>query len=362
MESAPLTVRHPALQAFVAAVLTRWGAAPAVAERAAELMVRTDLRGVDSHGVGMLPKYQEWRLAGYIVPGADPQVVRDDGPTAVVDGNRGIGHHTSTVAMELAIAKARAHGVGFVAVRNSNHYGAAANYSMMALAHDMIGLSMTNTPWPAQVPTFGRQAMLGTNPISVAVPAGRQPPFVLDMATSAVAIGKLVVASRWAKPIPAGWALDARGQPTTDPDVAYATRLLVPLGGSRELGSHKGYGLAMMVDILAGVLAGAVHSDLNVRAGGRPDRANIGHLFGAFDVARFRPLDEFRADMDDLLASLKSSPPAEGASRVLVAGEPEWECETRRRRDGIPLAPALVVQLEALARALDLPFTLADSA
>jgi LDH2 family malate/lactate/ureidoglycolate dehydrogenase len=356
MADRALTIRHPELEAFVVAVLRRWGAAPAVAALTAELMVRTDLRGVDSHGVGMLPKYEEWRAAGYIVPAAEPGVVSDHGPTAVVDGNQGIGHHVSAVAMELAIAKARAHGVGFVAVRNSNHYGAAANYAMMALAHDMIGLSMTNTPWPAQVPTFGRQAMLGTNPISIAVPAGRHHPFVLDMATSAVAIGKLVVASRWAKPIPAGWALDPQGQPTTDPDVAYATRLLVPLGGSRELGSHKGYGLAVMVDILAGVLAGAVHSDLNARAGGPSDRVNVGHFFGAFDIARFRDLDQFRADMDDLLASLKTSPPAEGASRVLVAGEPEWECEARRRRDGIPLAPPLVAQLQALAAALDLTF------
>ena len=358
MSDAPLVVHHDELKTFVMAVFTRWGAAPAVAELTAELMVRTDLRGVDSHGVGMLPKYQEWHAAGYIVPGAEPKVVRDDGPTGVVDGNQGLGHHVSTVAMELAIAKARTHGVGFVVAHNSNHYGAAANYSMMALAHDMIGLSMTNTPWPATVPTLGRQAMLGTNPISIAAPAGRECPFVLDMATSAVAIGKLVVASRWAKPIPEGWALDPSGRPTTDPDVAYATRLLVPLGGSRELGGHKGYGLAVMVDILSGVLSGAVHSDVNARPGDPPSRANIGHFFGALDIGRFRPLDEFKRDMDDLLRSLKSSPPAEGETRVWVAGEPEWECEARRRREGIPLAATLTAQLRALAADLGLPFTL----
>ena len=184
-----------------------------------------------------------------------------------MDGQQAFGHYTATLAMELAIAKARAHGVGFVTCRNSNHYGAAANYSMMALAHDMIGLSMTNSG-PAVVPTYGRQAMLGTNPISFAAPAGRHYPFVLDMATSTVAIGKLSVALRWGKPIPAGWALDEEGQPTTDPTVAYQTRHLTPLGATRELGGHKGYGLAVMVDILAGVLAGAAFADTRRREPG----------------------------------------------------------------------------------------------
>lgn len=329
-----------------------------MADLTARLMVETDLRGVDSHGVGMLPRYQDWLEAGFIVPTAEAKVIRDEGPTAVIDGNQALGHYVSTLAMELAIAKARVHGVGFVAARNSNHYGAAANYSMMALAHDMIGISMTNTPWPATVPTFGRKAMLGTNPLSVAAPAGREYPFVLDMATSAVAIGKLVVASRWAKPIPEGWALDEEGRPTTDPRLALEARLLTPLGGSRELGGHKGYGLSVMVDILAGVLGGAMHSDLIERLAPTPSHANVGHLFGAIDVGRFRPLGEFKADLDDLLRSLKESPKAEGEERIWVAGEPEWECSERRRRDGIPLAPGLVAQLRALAAKLALPFTL----
>ena len=187
----------------------------------------------------MLPTYLRWHRRGWIVPAAEPKITRDEGTTAVVDGQQAFGHYTSTLAMELAIAKARAHGVGFVTCRNSNHYGAAANYSMMALAHDMIGLSLTNSG-PAVVPTYGRQAMLGTNPISFAAPAGRHFPFVLDMATSTVAIGKLSVALRWGKPIPPGWALDEEGQPTTDPTVAYETRHLTPLGATRELGGSQG--------------------------------------------------------------------------------------------------------------------------
>jgi len=357
MTDRSLVVPAPVLKAFIVSVFDRWGTPPAIADLTADLMVRTDLRGVDSHGVGMLPTYLRWHRLGWIVPSAEPKIVRDEGTTAVVDGQQAFGHYTSTLAMELAIAKARAHGVGFVTCRNSNHYGAAANYSMMALTHDMIGLSMTNSG-PAVVPTYGRQAMLGTNPISVAAPAGRHFPFVLDMATSTVAIGKLSVARRWGKAIPAGWALDDEGQPTTDANVAYETRLLTPLGATRDLGGHKGYGLAVMVDILSGVLAGAGFADVRRRREPEPTRADIGHFFGAIDIARFRDLAAFKADMDDLLQALKDSRKAEGQDRIYVAGEPESECEQRRRRDGIPLAPGLVAHLQDLSSEVAVPFTL----
>jgi LDH2 family malate/lactate/ureidoglycolate dehydrogenase len=358
MTDAPLTVTAEALRAFILAFLERWGAPPAVGELTADLMVQTDLRGVDSHGVGMLPTYVRWHQQGWLVPAAEPKVVRDDGPVAAIDGRQALGHHVATVAMELAIAKARTHGVGFVTCHNSNHFGAAASYSMMALPHDMIGLSLTNSG-PAVVPTFGRQAMLGTNPISLAAPAGGERPFVLDMATSTVAIGKLSVAVRWNKSIPLGWALDASGKPTDDAVIAYATRLLTPLGATRELGGHKGYGLAVLVDVLCGVLAGALHSDVMRRTDPGRSHANIGHFLGAIDIGRFRPIDDFKADMDDLLRSLKGSAKAEGHDRIYVAGEPEWECEQARRRHGIPLAPGLVDQLREAARAAGVPFTLA---
>ena len=261
MTDRPLLVSAAALKAFLVSVFDRWGTPPAVADLTADLMVRTDLRGVDSHGVGMLPTYQRWYRRGWIVPSAEPKVARDEGTTAVVDGQQAFGHYTATLAMELAVAKARAHGVGFVTCRNSNHYGAAASYSMMALPNDMIGISLTNSG-PLVVPTYGRQAMLGTNPISFAAPANREYPFVLDMATSTVALGKLAVAANWGKPIPSGWALGPEGALTTDPTVASETRHLTPLGATRELGGHKGYGLAVMVDILAGVLAGAAFADV----------------------------------------------------------------------------------------------------
>lgn len=290
---AAVVVTADRLRAFILEVLRAMHMGREAAALTADLMVRTDLRGVDSHGIGMLPKYVEWWRAGYIAPEAKPELVHDDGATALFDGRKGLGHFVSTLAMRRAIDKARTLGIGFVAVRNSNHYGAAANYSIMALGHDMIGFSTTNSPYLAMVPTFGRAAMLGTNPLSFAAPAARQAPFVLDMATTTVAVGKLTIASRWKKPIPNGWALDERGVPTTDATVALAHRLLTPLGGSRDLGGHKGYGLGVMVDILSGVLSGAVYGNLFWRGDHRERHSHdIGHAFAAIDPARFRPIDE----------------------------------------------------------------------
>jgi len=356
MSETAVIVPHHRLQAFIVDILTTMKASRSAAELTASLMVQTDLRGVDSHGIGMLPRYVEWWQGGFITPDAEPIVVRDDLATGLVDGQKGLGHPASAFAMRLAIDKARTYGVGIVAVRNSNHYGAAANYSRMALEHDLIGLSTTNSPYVAMAPTFGRQARLATNPISFAAPAGSQTPFVLDMATTTVAVGKLTVASRWRKPIPAGWALDGRGRPVTDPVQALRHRLLTPLGGTRDLGSHKGYGLAVMVDVLSGALSGGVYGDLFFRAGLRErGHHNIGHCFAALDPSRFRPIDEFKRDMDDMIATLRATPPAEGQSRVLVAGGPEVEAERQRRREGIPIAPALVAQCNEIAASLGAP-------
>ena len=356
MAETPVLVSHERLHAFLVSVLSAMKMPREPAETTAALMVRTDLRGVDSHGIGMLPAYVRWWRAGYIVPDAEPCVVEDDLATALFDGGKGFGHYVATLAMRLAVQKAMTYGIGIVAVRNSNHYGAAANYSMMALDHDLIGWSTTNSPYTAMVPTFGRAAMLGTNPLSFAAPADRHAPFVLDMATTTVAVGKLTIASRWKKPIPKGWALDAQGVPTDDPLVALRHRLLSPLGGTRELGSHKGYGLAVMVDILSGVLSGGVFGDLFRRSDMETRRShNIGHCFMAIDPARFRPIDEFKRDMDAMFDALKGSPREPDRARIYVAGELEAESEARRRAAGIPLAPALVQQCNDIARDLGVP-------
>ncbi|HXH82079.1 MAG TPA: Ldh family oxidoreductase, partial [Candidatus Tectomicrobia bacterium] len=356
MAETAVAVTAERLTAFLVQALEAMKMPPERARITADLMVRTDLRGVDSHGIDMLPRYHELWQDGYVAMEADPVLVRDTLATAVYDGARGLGHYVSTLAMRLAIDKARTYGLGMVAVRNSGHFGAAANYSMMALAHDMIGVATTNSPYVAMVPTFGRTAKLSTNPISFAAPAGRHAPFVLDMATTTVAFGKIRVASRWKKPIPAGWAVDERGRPTTDADAAMASRRLTPVGGSRETGSHKGYGLGVMVDILSGILPGAVYGDLFLRSDrAQRRRQDVGHCFLAVDPARFRPLEEFKRDMDDMFDSLKATEPAEGQSRVYVAGEPEAECEARRRRDGIPLSPGLVERCAEIARSLGIP-------
>ena len=356
MAETPVIVTHTRLHGFIVDVLIAMKMDRTAAETTAGHMVQTDLRGVDSHGIGMLPRYVEWWREGYLRLEHEPRVVRDDGAMALFDSGQCLGHYVATLAMRTAIAKARAYGIGIATVRNSSHFGAAANYSMMALEHEMIGLATTNMPVPAAVPTFGRKGMLSTNPISFAAPAGRHAPFVLDMATTTVAIGKLVVASRWGKPIPEGWALDDRGRPTTDPVVALRHRLLSPLGGSRELGGHKGYGLGVMVDILSGVLNGAVYGNLFERSDMKERKVqNAGHCLAAIDPSRFRPIEEFKRDMDDMLEALKTAPRAEGQERIYVAGEPEFESERRRRKDGLPLAPVLVAQCNAIARDLGSP-------
>jgi len=353
MAETSVVVDHTRLTTFIVEALCAMKMPRERAAVTAELMVRTDLRGVDSHGIDMLPRYHELWQEGFVVMDAEAVLEKDSMATGLYDGAKGLGHWVSSLAMKLAIVKAGTYGIGIVTVRNSGHFGAAANYSMMALEHDMIGVATTNSAFIAMVPTFGRAPKLSTNPISFAAPAGRHAPFVLDMATTTVAFGKLRIASRWNKPIPSGWALDDSGEPTSDPDVAMKHRLQTPLGGTRELGSHKGYGLAVMVDILSGILPGAVYGDLLQRT----DRAerklqDTGHCFIAIDPARFRPLADFKRDMDDFFDSLKATPPAEGQSRVYVAGEPEAECEARRRREGIPLSPGLIERVGVLARAL----------
>jgi LDH2 family malate/lactate/ureidoglycolate dehydrogenase len=249
--------------------------------------------------------------------------------------------------MTIAIEKARAAGVGLVAVRNSRHYGAAGNYARMALTHDMIGFSVTNSD-KLVVPTFGRESRIGTNPIAVAVPAGVEPPFLLDMATSTVPLGKIMLALRNGLALPVGWAADQDGVPTTDPAVAFRALRLLPLGGTPEQCSHKGYGLGVVVDVLSGVLSGAGV------AVGQGLGGQVGHFFAALRVDLLRPLEAFKASMDEYLRELRETPPAPGHDRVYYPGLMEYESELERRRDGIPLHRAVVDYLDRLGEELGL--------
>jgi L-2-hydroxycarboxylate dehydrogenase (NAD+) len=332
----------------------------------ADVLVAADLRGVDSHGVARLRRYVNGLRDGMMIARPEVQVVAETPVTALMDAGAGLGQPTSYRAMERVVQKAGEYGAGFVTVRNSNHYGIAGYYAMMALDHDCIGLSMTNSA-ALVAPTFGRDAVLGTNPIAVAAPSGKEYPFVLDMATSTVPRGKLEVYNRLEKSIPLGWATDETGTPTDDPGRVLENMKqglgggLLPLGGAGELMSgHKGYGLGLWVDVFCAVLSGAAYADTVYpkTPDGRPLPSKIGHFFGAWRVDGFRPVDEFKAAMDDLQRRLKDTAKATGESRIYVHGEKEYEEAERRSRDGIPLNPKVAADLKAIGEEVGVKYSL----
>ena len=346
-------INHEKLTRFVSRSFEKLGVPAGDAEIAANVLVASDLRGVDTHGVIRFNPhawYIKWLREGVMTAKPNIRVIKENASTALLDADNGMGFVAGHRAMELAIKKARESGVGIVTVRNSRHYGMSAYYSMLALPHDMIGIAMTNASRQV-VPTFGREARFGTNPISFAIPAQHEQAFVLDMATTTAAAGKLELAIRLGKPVPTGWALNEKAEPTTDPKVAQQARRLLPLGGSRESGSHKGYGLGILVEILCGVLTGTLTA-LN------PNQEPRGHFFGAIDPSAFRPAAEFKADMDRLIRELKSTPPVEGESRVYVAGEIEFETADERSERGIPLHSSVLNGLRDVAAQLGVPYDL----
>ncbi len=361
---APIAVNTDALRAFCARVFVKLDVPPSDAEITADVLVSASLRGVDSHGVARLRRYVQGLQDGLMLAHAQERVITETNATALIDAGGGLGQPVSYRAMQHAIEKAADHGVGLVAVRNSNHYGIAGYYAMMALPHDMIGMSLTNAD-VSVLPTFGLFPMLGTNPIAVAAPAGQERPFVLDMATSVVAVGKIVMADRHGRQIPEGWATDETGAPTTDPGRVLDNRLhrrgggALPLGGLGELlGGHKGYGLALMVEILSGILPGAAYADSTYPRTPKGKRlpADLGHFFGAINISAFRELDQFKADMDDLIRRLKRSPKAEGADRIFIHGEKEFEQAERRAAEGIPLDLSIVAEFRAISEELDVGY------
>ena len=346
-------INHEKLTRFVSRSFEKLGVPAGDAEIAANVLVASDLRGVDTHGVIRFNPhawYVKWLRDGVMTAKPNIRVIKENASTALLDADNGMGFVAGHRAMELAIKKARESGVGIVTVRNSRHYGMSAYYSMLALPHDMIGIAMTNASRQV-VPTFGREARFGTNPISFAIPAQHEQAFVLDMATTTAAAGKLELAIRLGKPVPTGWALNEKAEPTTDPKVAQQARRLLPLGGSRESGSHKGYGLGILVEILCGVLTGTLTA-LN------PNQEPRGHFFGAIDPSAFRPAAEFKADMDRLIRELKSTPPVEGESRVYVAGEIEFDTAEERSERGIPLHSSVLKGLRDVAAQLGVPYDL----
>jgi L-2-hydroxycarboxylate dehydrogenase (NAD+) len=340
------------LRAFVAMALGAVGVREEDARITADVLVTSDLRGHESHGVARLETFYVRPIqSGRIDPMARMAVRHETAATLVCDAANGLGQPAAKRAMDLCIAKARTAGVCVASVRHSNHYGIAGYYAMQALAHDMIGFCCTDAG-PLAVPTGGRAAVLGSNPIAFAAPAGRQRPFVLDMATSVVPVGKVEVKARRAAPLPAGWAVDEEGRPATDAREVLDRLDGALLGGLMPLGGleagHKGYGLSVMVDILCGVLAGARSGLGGQGAHSADSAADVGHVVGAIDIAAFGPVDDFMRDMDAYIDKLHHVPPAPGVDRVRVAGELEFEAEQDRLRDGIPLHPDVAASLRAL--------------
>lgn len=348
MSAAPRRVPAPALETFTARLFRFHGLLAADAETVARALVLADLRGVDSHGVLRVGVYVERLKRELINPAPKVRVLRETPGAALLDGDNGMGPVVATAAMRLALEKARATGTGAVAVRRGNHYGMAAAYPMMALEQDCLGLTLTNGP-ALVAPWGGTRRIFGTNPLAIAVPAGRERPVVLDMATTVVARGKIIKAAKEQQPIPAGWALDPAGRPTTDAAAALAGTP-IPLGG------YKGYGLMLVIEILSGVLAGAAVGPAVGELYDNPRRPqDIGHLFAALRLEAFGDPEAFKARMDALIQEIRSNPPAPGTERIYLPGEIEFETEARRRREGVPIGPALWEELAGLGREAGIP-------
>lgn len=335
-------------------ILQAWEMEATQAKIIAEVLHAADLMGIDSHGATLLPLYDAQIRSGGATARPEIRVVHEKAAVALIDGGAGFGQVPGMMAVDLAAERAESFGIAAVAIRNSNHYGAAGIYARRLAERGLIGLSTSSVWRAAIVPTRGKAPKLGTNPIALAAPSGRGKPFLLDMATSTAAIGKLKLAARAGTTIPEGWALTPEGAPQRDPALALTDTLLVPLGG------HKGYGLATMVEILSSTLSGAAQTPLRGEPGPRHD---VGHFVMAIDPGLIRgSRAAFEADLDRMLDALRATPPADPAQPVLVAGEPEYACEADRLLHGIPLAPKFAAQLRELTERSGAPFILEEAA
>jgi L-2-hydroxycarboxylate dehydrogenase (NAD+) len=329
----------------------------------ADVLVRAELRGIPSHGLMRVKDYHALWQAGRLNASPTVQVIHETPSTAVIDGDNGFGMIPATRAMELAIAKAEQVGTGWVAVSNSNHFGIAGYYAMMALPLDMIGIAMTNAN-PLVAPTFSVSRLLGTNPLAVAIPAGEEPPFIADFATTPVARGKLAMMEKRCEDAPLGFVQDAAGVPTTDPSVITRGGAILPLGGDREHGSHKGYCMSAIIDILSAVLPGANFgpfvppqvSYLEPR-NDMPGKG-LGHFFGAMRIDAFQSAEQFKAMMDLWIRTFRAATPAAGQERVYIPGDIERESEANCKLEGIVLNPKVLEDVESVCKALHIVYML----
>src|SRR6185436_8206789 len=331
---------------FATAVYAGKGVPEPDARLIADTLVQADLWGHQSHGVLRLGWYWERIRNGVMKPVTQPEFVTDAGSIAVIDGHDGVGHVLTMLATKEAVKRAKAHGIGAVAVRNSNHFGTCMYYTFTGAREGCV-MFLTSNGGPAMAPWGGMKKIIGTNPFSVAAPAGRHPPFATDMATTGVARGKIYIARQKRQPIPLGWALNAAGAPTTDPQEAI-DGIILPMA------EHKGYAIAMMVDVLSGVLTGSgfltqVHSPYKTA-----EKSNCGHLFIAVNIEAMQPLAEFNRRMEEYIAELKAVPKAQGFDEVFYPGEMEARNDARNRKEGIEFPDDTIEDLKRVGKATGL--------
>jgi L-2-hydroxycarboxylate dehydrogenase (NAD+) len=354
------------LKDFIYKVFTQIGCPPADAQLATEVLISADLRGIDSHGIARLSGYVRLWEVDRINPTPNVRIIHETPGTATVDGDAGLGLVVAPKAMDIAIAKSTMVGTGWVAVSNSNHFGIAGYHAMQALRHDMIGWAMTNAS-PLVAPTFSVERLLGTNPIAVAIPAGEEPPFIADFATTTAANGKLEILQRKGKKAPKGWIQTSTGGISEDASELKKGGALLPLGGDYEHGSHKGYCLGSIVDILSAVLSGAGYGPWAppfvsfLPLSPDPVGKGLGHFMGAMRVDAFRPADDFKAHMDNWIRRFRSAKTVSEQSRVFIPGDPERELTEKRMNEGIELLPAVVEDLRSLAKRFGTTFDTAVS-
>ncbi len=348
------------LNEFATEIFLKIGCPIDQAALAATSLLRADLRGIDSHGVARLSGYVRLWETKRVNSRPEIKIVHESPSTAVLDGDAGLGLVVAPKAMAIAIAKAKVAGTGWVAVKNSNHFGIAGHHAMMALPHDMIGMAMTNAS-PLVAPTFSIERLLGTNPIAIAIPAHEQPPFVADFATTTAANGKLEILQRKEHDAPIGWIQKKDGSPSSNPNELKDGGALIPLGSDREHGSHKGFCLGAWVDIFSAVLSGANYGPWVppfvsfLAPPTDPVGEGIGHFFGAMRIDAFRPADEFKKHMDNWIARFRSAKTIEGVDKLIIPGDPENECETERMKNGIPLSEKVLLDLREVGAKFSTP-------
>jgi LDH2 family malate/lactate/ureidoglycolate dehydrogenase len=344
----------PDLKAFCCQAYMKVGVPADEAEIIAGLLARADLRGVETHGVTRLPIYIRRLQKGYVRKECRLTSVKDKGPTAFLEAHGSLGHIVAYRAMQKAIAKAREHGIGWVSVKDSGHFGVAGLFPMMALEQDFIGYIVSNSA-PMMFPWGGRERIIGNNPMAYAIPAGKCPPVVLDFSLGVVSSGKLILARKKGEKIPLGWAVDKEGVPTDDPYEGYeGGGSLTPVGG------HKGYGMVLIHEMLTAVLTGGKWTS-QIKSLYEEDETGIQgtcHAFFAIDPDCFIGRDEFKREVDRYITQIKQSAKAKNCEEIVIPGEPELRTETERLKNGIPIMPATIDELAALGESLGISFSL----